>query len=123
MMNVFGNRQAMAGRELTKLHEEFVRGTLQDLWKHFKTNEPLGEFVIVIEGGERVDHTDQEKWVGVSIADQLMEFIKVQGLSKTEAVKAVSRMRGLPREVVYKIATERPVEEKNAEPEEEQNEE
>ena len=66
----------------------------------------MGEFVIVVEGGERVDHSDQEKWVGVSIADQLTEFIRTQGLSKTEAVKAVSRLRGLPREVVYKIATE-----------------
>ncbi len=119
MMNVFGNRQACVGRELTKLHEEFVRGTLQELWKHFKTHEPMGEFVIVIEGGERVDHTDQEKWVGVSIADQLLEFIKVQGLSKTEAVKAVSRMRGLPREVVYKIATEIPINEFTLESEEE----
>ncbi len=105
MMNVFGNRRAVVGRELTKMHEEFIRGTLQELWKHFKAKAPLGEFTVVVEGGERIDHSDQEKWVGVSIEDQLVQFMN-EGLSKTEAVKAVCRMRDLPREVVYKIATE-----------------
>jgi len=108
MMNVFGNRRAVAGRELTKLHEEFMRGNLQELWKHFKTVPPQGEFVLVVEGGEHVDHSEQEKWAGVSIADQLKQFMRGDGLSKTEAVKAVCRLRGLPREVVYKIATELP---------------
>jgi 16S rRNA (cytidine1402-2'-O)-methyltransferase len=108
MMNVFGNRKAVAGRELTKLHEEFVRGNLQEIWKHFKTATPQGEFVLMVEGGEHVDHSEQEKWAGVSIADQLKQFMKGDGLSKTEAVKAVCRLRGLPREVVYKIATELP---------------
>lgn len=106
MMNVFGNRQAVVGRELTKMHEEFIRGNLQELWKHFKTNEPMGEFVIVVEGGEKVDHSDQEKWVGVSIADQLVQLMKEQHHSKTEAVKAVCKLRDLPREVVYKISME-----------------
>ncbi len=106
MMAVFGNRKGMVGRELTKLHEEFVRGNLEKLLEHFKTNEPKGEFVVVVEGAEHLDHTEQEKWVGVSIADQLLQMMKEQNLSKTEAVKAVSKMRGLPREVVYQIATE-----------------
>lgn len=106
MMNVFGNRQGVVCRELTKLHEEFVRGNLQELWKHFKAVEPKGEFVVVVEGAEVVDRSAPEKWSGVSIADQLVQMMKEQGLSKTEAVKAVAKMRDLPREVVYQIATE-----------------
>jgi len=106
MMNVFGNRQGMVGREMTKLHEEFVRGNLQELWKHFKAVEPKGEFVVVVEGGEHVEHSDQEKWAGVSIADQLILYMKEQNFSKTEAVKAVCKLRDLPREVVYRIAME-----------------
>lgn len=106
MMNVFGNRQGVVGRELTKLHEEFVRGNLQELWKHFKAVEPKGEFVVVVEGAEHVDHSQQEKWAGVSIADQLLQLMREQNLSKTEAVKAVCKLRDLPRDVVYQIATE-----------------
>ncbi len=106
MMNVFGNRQGVVGRELTKLHEEFVRGTLQELWVHFKTHSPKGEFVIMVEGAEHRKPSEHEKWAGISIEDQLIRFMKEQNLSKTEAVKAVCKVRGLPREVVYQIATE-----------------
>jgi 16S rRNA (cytidine1402-2'-O)-methyltransferase len=106
MMNVFGNRQGVVGRELTKLHEEFLRGNLQELWKHFKAVEPKGEFVVMVEGAEHLDRSTQEKWVGVSIADQLVHLMKEQSLSKTEAVKAVCKLRDLPREVVYQIATQ-----------------
>ncbi|HVZ79651.1 MAG TPA: 16S rRNA (cytidine(1402)-2'-O)-methyltransferase [bacterium] len=106
MMNVFGNRSGVVGRELTKLHEEFVRGNLQELWKHFKAVEPKGEFVVMVEGAEPFDRSMPEKWAGVSIADQLVRMMKDQGLSKTEAVKSVAKLRDLPREVVYRIATE-----------------
>ncbi len=60
----------------------------------------------MVEGGEHVDRSLQEKWAGVSIADQLVQLMKDQGLSKTEAVKAVCKLRDLPREVVYQIATQ-----------------
>ncbi len=106
MMNVFGNRQGVVGRELTKLHEEFVRGSLEDLGKHFKAVEPKGEFVVMVEGAETVDRSIPEKWIGVSIEDQLVQLMKDQGLSKTEAVKSVAKLRDLPREVVYQIATQ-----------------
>jgi 16S rRNA (cytidine1402-2'-O)-methyltransferase len=106
MMDVFGNRQGVVGRELTKMHEQFVRGNLQEIWKHFKAVEPKGEFVVMVEGAEHVDRSQQENWLGVSIEDQLVRMMKEQNLSKTEAVKAVCKLRGLPREVVYQIATQ-----------------
>ncbi|HVM32711.1 MAG TPA: 16S rRNA (cytidine(1402)-2'-O)-methyltransferase [bacterium] len=104
MLNVFGNRSCAVARELTKLHEEFARGGLQSMVERFKDQEPLGEFVIVVEGAEKMDRSASEKWQGASIEDQLAQFMR-EGLSKTEAVKAVCKLRGLPREVVYQIAT------------------
>jgi len=46
----FGDRLVALGRELTKKHEEFLRGTVQGLADYYDTNEPRGEFVIVLEG-------------------------------------------------------------------------
>lgn len=43
-------RNACACREISKMHEESVRGTLAELTAHFKENEPRGEFVIIVEG-------------------------------------------------------------------------
>ncbi len=51
MMDVFGpQRRISACREISKLHEESVRGTIEDVLTHFRDNEPRGEFVIIIEG-------------------------------------------------------------------------
>ncbi len=47
-----GERQAAACREISKIHEETVRGTLAELAEHFTANEPRGEFVIVVSGKE-----------------------------------------------------------------------
>ena len=45
-----GGRRASACREISKVHEESVRGTLDELITHFKETEPRGEFVIIVEG-------------------------------------------------------------------------
>ena len=47
-----GDRQAAAAREISKLHEECVRGTLAELVQHFTANEPRGEFVLLVAGKE-----------------------------------------------------------------------
>ncbi len=46
-------RPASVSREISKLHEETVRGTLAELVSHFSVNEPRGEFVLIIEGKEK----------------------------------------------------------------------
>ena len=48
---LFGSdRKAVAAREITKLHEELVRGTLSEIKRHFETKAPKGEFVLVVAG-------------------------------------------------------------------------
>ncbi len=50
-MEVFGSdRQVSVSREISKLHEETVRGTLEEVVRHFSENEPKGEIVIVLAG-------------------------------------------------------------------------
>jgi 16S rRNA (cytidine1402-2'-O)-methyltransferase len=106
LLNIFGARRAVVAREMTKLHEEFVRGTLQELADRYAEEEVLGEVTLLVEGGEKTDRNGPERWAGASIEDQLQAMMRDQGLSKTEAVKAVAKLRDLPREVVYEIAKE-----------------
>jgi 16S rRNA (cytidine1402-2'-O)-methyltransferase len=47
------NRKASVSREISKIHEETVRGTLQELIEHFTINPPKGEFVIIVAGFEK----------------------------------------------------------------------
>lgn len=103
-LEVFGQRQAVAARELTKLHEEFVRGTLEELLNHFETHEPLGELVVMVEAAVPGSNDKPPEWEGVSVADHLIQLMKEEGFTKTEAVKAVAKARRLPRDEVYQIA-------------------
>ncbi len=54
-----GTRQACVARELTKVHEETLRGTLDSLVEHFTTTAPRGEFVLIVAGAS--DKTPNEK--------------------------------------------------------------
>ena len=45
-----GNREIMVARELTKLHEEVLRGTIAEMIAHFAQHQPRGEFTLAIRG-------------------------------------------------------------------------
>lgn len=53
MLSAFGDRPACLARELTKLHEEFVRGPISQLIRHVETEPIRGEYVVVVGGAER----------------------------------------------------------------------
>ena len=59
---VFGaQRQCSACREISKLHEESVRGTIDEVLAHFEATEPRGEFVLVVAGCDESDVLQAEK--------------------------------------------------------------
>ena len=60
--DVFGKeRKVSCCREISKIHEESVRGTLEEVIAHFKTTAPRGEFVIVVAGKEKIKKSDRVK--------------------------------------------------------------
>lgn len=59
---IYGNdRQCSVSREISKIHEETVRGTLEEVIAHFKEKEPKGEIVIVLAGKEEEKKTKEDK--------------------------------------------------------------
>lgn len=100
MAEVFGeDRNAALCRELTKIHEETLRGTLGELLSHYEENEPRGEYVIVIEGKplEKRTFSVEEAAVvakkliaeGAKTSDACKEAAKITGVSKREIYAAV----------------------------------
>ncbi len=92
-------RNAALCRELTKMHEETLRGTLTELLAHYEENEPRGEYVIVIEGKppEKQSFSVEEAAAvakklieeGAKISDACKEAAKITGVSKREIYAAV----------------------------------
>ena len=56
-----GDRQASVCREISKIHEESVRGSLEEIVNHFTTTEPRGEIVIIVEGFDAKEHKNKNK--------------------------------------------------------------
>ena len=101
-----GNRRISACRELTKLHEEITRGTIDEVIEFFSEKGVKGEFVLVVEGKTQ-DEIEQEiknKWESLSVEEHIVMYIE-EGLSKKEAIKKVAKERGMQKNDVYKIAT------------------
>lgn len=90
-----GNRQIAVARELTKMHEEFWRGTLSDAAKHF-TGPQRGEFTLVVEG--RAERT----WSRAEVVSALAA-IRAQGVGPAEAARSVAAEAGWPRAEVYRL--------------------
>jgi 16S rRNA (cytidine1402-2'-O)-methyltransferase len=89
-----GNREAAIARELTKLYEECLRGTLADLIAHFEKTAPRGECVILIHGAApRQGLSDGEIDLALSDAMQTMRL--------KEAVAKVDAFAGRPKSEIY----------------------
>lgn len=93
------SRSAALCRELTKLHEEVIRGTLGELNSLYETTEPRGEYVIVVEGAAP---RQQESMTLEQAAELAREFI-AGGMKLSEACKTVSQQAGVPRKELYRL--------------------
>lgn len=105
LLKELGNREIALCRELTKLHEEIIRGSISEVINVVEDRNIKGEFVIVISGKtqEQVDEEKKEKWADIDVKQHLINLIE-EGLTKKEAIKAVSKERGLSKNEVYKVA-------------------
>lgn len=100
MNEVFGNRNTVLCRELTKKFEEFIRGTLNDLSENIKEETIKGEFVILVEGTSEVEE-EEKWWKALSINDHVDYLIEHEQMSTKEAIKVAAKDRGLPKREVY----------------------
>lgn len=96
MVEIFGNRNICLARELTKRHEEFLRGTILELLE--VCDELKGEMVLVVEGNKEEKDPVQDM---PEIHNQINRYIE-GGLSSKEAIKKVAKEHGLSRNALYK---------------------
>ena len=101
MAAVFGgDRPISLCRELTKLHEEVVRTTLQEAIEKYTENAPKGEFVLVVAGAAPVEKEVATEEDAAQMVKRLMEG----GMSRKDAIKQTAKALDLPKNVVYDAA-------------------
>ena len=100
MRDVFGGERRIAlARELTKLHEEIIRTTINGAIEHYAEKSPRGEYVLVIEGATE---TSEEEcfWQDMSITEHVDKYI-ADGMAQKDAIKAAAQDRGVPKRDIY----------------------
>ena len=98
VLEVFGNRRVVVARELTKMFEEFLRGTVNELLEHL--HDVRGEVVLLIEGNYVTPKVDVW-WEGMNIHEHVDHYIS-EGMKTNAAIKQVATDLGLIRQDVYK---------------------
>ncbi|NUE98004.1 16S rRNA (cytidine(1402)-2'-O)-methyltransferase [Lactobacillus melliventris] len=89
-------RQIVVARELTKIHEEFVRGTISEVTNYFEQNAPRGEFVILVS-----PNTKQAEKLSWTALIALVEQLVAKGKSKKMAIKEIAQENHVSKNELY----------------------
>lgn len=109
LAETLGDRAVCVARELTKLYEEFFRGSVSEAREHFAAHPPRGEFTLVIAGkstehrAQNIDRSDV--WDDARVVEAVRELMAA-GIPRTEAAKRVARESGRDRREVYRLAVD-----------------
>jgi len=100
-------------REITKLHEEFFRGTIEQAIEKFENTQPRGEIILVIEGLDELLENAKTKIVSQQNTqnpeeikqklESIMNDYMAQGMSKKAAMKKVAEELGISRNEAYAL--------------------
>ena len=94
MYQVFGDRKICLARELSKLYEEYIRGTISEVAE--QVDSIKGEIVLIVEGNtQKVDYND------LDILEHVNLYIE-DGLTEKDAIKKVAKERNVAKSIIYK---------------------
>ncbi len=99
MLQIFGDRKIVLARELTKIHEEFIRGEISDILQNI--NEIKGEFVVIVEGNKNSKKDVEIQNLNEMTLEEQYQFYEKQGLSKKEIIKKIAKNKGVHKNEIY----------------------
>lgn len=98
LLEILGNREVVICRELTKLYEEYLRGTAEEVIDYLSEHALKGECCLLVSGA--TDAEEEEVFEG-TLKEQV-EALILDGTSSKEAIKIVAKRHGLKKQDVYK---------------------
>ena len=98
LLEVLGNRRIVLARELTKIHEEFIRSTIEVV---LEKEEYKGEFVILIEGSDISKEEIELKNLNEMTLEEHYQKYEQEGLSKKDIIKRIAKDRNVNKNEIY----------------------
>ena len=99
MQKAFGDREIAIVKELTKIHETVLRTTLGGACEYYETQDPRGEYVLILAGAEK---QKEKQPVTLEQAVLIAKDLVSKGISVNEAAKAVAADTGIKKSLIYK---------------------
>ena len=99
MKEVWGDRKIVLARELTKIHEEFIRSNLSTISEQMV--DIKGEFVIIIEGNYESKKDVELANLNEKTLEEHYSFYELQGFDKKDIIKKIAKDRGLNKNEIY----------------------
>ena len=96
LKNVVGERKIVLARELTKIHEEFIRGNIDEIIE--KSENLKGEMILLIEGNNEINN---ENILNNLSLEEHYNVYEKQGLDKKEIIKKIAKDRGVNKNEIY----------------------
>lgn len=102
LLDTLGNRRLTICRELTKKFETVLPTTIEDALAMYESEEPRGEYVLVVEGKslEQKKEERRSSWQSMSIEEH-MAYYEKEGMDEKSAMKQVAKDRGVPKREIY----------------------
>jgi len=98
IFKIFGNRNAIIARELSKIYEEIKRDNITNLIEYYTQNPLKGEIVLIIEGQKEEKTRDEAEII------EKIKILKKEGYSTKEISKIISLFTGFPKKEIYNLA-------------------
>ena len=99
MLEILGDRNIVLARELTKIHEEFIRTKLSTISEQIV--DIKGEFVIILEGNDKTKKDIELEELNLKSLEEHYNFYDEKGLDKKEIIKKIAKDRNLNKNEVY----------------------
>lgn len=100
-LELLGDRQAVVARELTKLHEQFVRGSISAIAAELAQTAIRGEMVLLI--GPPLEDNQTRSASTRSISEDIQSLMTGEGIDQKSALKRIARTRGITRSEAYRL--------------------
>ena len=98
LKNILENRKVVLARELTKIHEEYIRGTVKELME--KTDNLKGEMILIIEKNNK-DNEEELNSLNNLTLEEHYNFYEKRGLNKKEIIKKIAKDRNVSKNEIY----------------------
>ena len=101
---ILGDRNIVLAKEITKIHEQYIRGNIKEIIEKIK--EPKGEFVIIIEGSKENIKQEKIEFLNSISLDEHYEYYKRKGNDKKEIIKKIAKDRNKNKNEIYQYFLE-----------------